>query len=43
MKGTIDASLPDAEATLLADIKEQEEHATVVDFLRNDLSIVSPK
>ncbi len=43
MKGTIDASLPDAEATLLADIKEQEEHATVVDLLRNDLSIVSRK
>jgi para-aminobenzoate synthetase component 1 len=43
MKGTIDAALPDAEATLLADIKEQEEHATVVDLLRNDLSIVSRK
>ncbi len=43
MKGTIDASLPDAETTLLADIKEQEEHATVVDLLRNDLSIVSRK
>jgi para-aminobenzoate synthetase component I len=43
MKGTIDASIPDAEATLLADIKEQEEHATVVDLLRNDLSIVANK
>ena len=43
MKGTIDASMPDAEATLLGDIKEQEEHATVVDLLRNDLSIVSKK
>lgn len=43
MKGTIDASLPDAEDVLLADIKEQEEHATVVDLLRNDLSIVSRK
>ncbi len=41
MKGTIDASLPDAKAKLLADIKEQEEHATVVDLLRNDLCIVS--
>ncbi len=41
MKGTIDASLPDAEAVLLGDIKEQEEHATVVDLLRNDLSIVA--
>ena len=43
MKGTIDASVPDAEAILLADIKEQEEHATVVDLLRNDLSIVANK
>ncbi|MDZ4749701.1 MAG: aminodeoxychorismate synthase component I [Saprospiraceae bacterium] len=43
MKGTIDAALSDAEAVLLADIKEQEEHATVVDLLRNDLSIVSRK
>ena len=43
MKGTIDASFPDAEATLLADIKEKEEHATVVDLLRNDLSIVANK
>ncbi len=43
MKGTIDASIPDAETVLLADVKEQEEHATVVDLLRNDLSIVSRK
>ncbi|MDQ3016454.1 MAG: aminodeoxychorismate synthase component I [Bacteroidota bacterium] len=43
MKGTIDASLPDAEQRLLADRKEQEEHATVVDLLRNDLSIVAEK
>lgn len=43
MKGTIDASIPNAEATLLADIKEKEEHATVVDLLRNDLSIVANK
>lgn len=43
MKGTIDASQPDAEAILLADIKEQEEHATVVDLLRNDLSIVAKR
>lgn len=41
MKGTIDASVPDAETILLNDIKEQEEHATVVDLLRNDLSIVA--
>jgi len=41
MKGTIDAAIPNAKAILLADIKEQEEHATVVDLLRNDLSIVA--
>ncbi len=41
MKGTIDGSIPNAADRLLADIKEQEEHATVVDLLRNDLSIVS--
>ncbi len=43
MKGTIDASIPDAEQKLLSDRKEQEEHATVVDLLRNDLSIVAKK
>lgn len=41
MKGTIDATLPNAEATLLADPKEQAEHATIVDLLRNDLSQVA--
>ena len=43
MKGTIDDSIPDAENILLADRKEQEEHATVVDLLRNDLSIVAER
>lgn len=43
MKGTIDASIANAEAVLLADVKEQEEHATVVDLLRNDLSMVAKK
>ena len=43
MKGTIDAATPDAENMLLSDLKEQEEHATVVDLLRNDLSIVATK
>ena len=43
MKGTIDASIPEAEKTLLEDVKEQEEHATVVDLLRNDLSMVAKK
>ncbi len=41
MKGTIDAAIPGAEQILLHDIKEKEEHATVVDLLRNDLSIVA--
>jgi para-aminobenzoate synthetase component I len=43
MKGTIDASIPDAEKMIMDDLKEQEEHATVVDLLRNDLSIVATK
>jgi len=38
MKGTIDASLPNARQTLLDDPKELAEHVTVVDLLRNDLS-----
>ena len=41
MKGTIDASLPDAEASLLNDEKEQAEHYTIVDLIRNDLSQVA--
>ena len=41
MKGTIDATIDNAGEILLSDIKEQEEHATVVDLLRNDLSIVA--
>jgi len=40
MKGTIDASLPDAEHCILNDLKESAEHATIVDLIRNDLSIV---
>lgn len=39
MKGTIDAALPDAEQQILNDPKEQAEHATIVDLIRNDLSI----
>ncbi|MDR1656289.1 MAG: aminodeoxychorismate synthase component I [Deltaproteobacteria bacterium] len=39
MKGTIDASLPDAEGRILDDFKETCEHATIVDLLRNDLSL----
>lgn len=41
MKGTIDASIENAKEVLLRDAKEVEEHATVVDLLRNDLSIVA--
>lgn len=41
MKGTIDASLPDARATIMGDAKEMAEHVTIVDLLRNDLSGVA--
>ena len=41
MKGTIDATLPNAKATILADQKEMAEHVMVVDLLRNDLAMVS--
>jgi len=41
MKGTIDASLPDAEKRLLSDEKEFFEHNTIVDLIRNDLSMIS--
>jgi len=41
MKGTIDASRPNAAHTLLHDAKEMAEHTMVVDLLRNDLSMVS--
>lgn len=41
MKGTIDASLPDAADRLLNDPKELAEHHTIVDLIRNDLSMVA--
>lgn len=41
MKGTIDASLPMAEKQLMNDPKEAAEHATIVDLIRNDLSMVA--
>ncbi len=41
MKGTMDASLPDAERKLLNSEKELAEHYTIVDLIRNDLSIVA--
>jgi para-aminobenzoate synthetase component 1 len=43
MKGTIDAALPNAAQTILADVKEAAEHATIVDLIRNDLSRVATK
>ena len=41
MKGTIDASFPNAKEKILADEKEMAEHIMIVDLLRNDISIVA--
>lgn len=41
MKGTIDATIPNAEEAILNDKKEKAEHATIVDLIRNDLSMVA--
>lgn len=41
MKGTLDASIPNAEEMLMSDEKEAAEHATIVDLIRNDLSRVA--
>src|SRR5258706_14151078 len=41
MKGTIDASIPNAEEIILEDQKELAEHVTIVDLIRNDLSTVA--
>lgn len=43
MKGTIDATLPNAAEILLNDKKEFYEHTTIVDLIRNDLSKVAEK
>ncbi len=43
MKGTIAAHVPDAERVILTDAKEAAEHATIVDLIRNDLSMVADK
>ena len=41
MKGTIDATIENARQILLDNHKEQCEHNTIVDLLRNDLSMIS--
>ncbi|HIE44916.1 MAG TPA: aminodeoxychorismate synthase component I [Flavobacteriaceae bacterium] len=41
MKGTIDALINNAKDLLLSDKKETYEHNTIVDLMRNDLSIIS--
>jgi len=41
MKGTIDASIPGAMQKILKDQKELFEHTTIVDLIRNDLSMIS--
>jgi len=41
MKGPIEATLENAEQQLLTDEKEVAEHHTIVDLIRNDLSMVA--
>lgn len=41
MKGTIDADLPNAQFEILNNEKELAEHYTIVDLIRNDLSMVA--
>ena len=43
MKGTIDATIPDAEKVIMNDNKEIAEHYTIVDLIRNDLNTVSKR
>lgn len=43
MKGTIDATLPNALEELMNNEKEAAEHATIVDLIRNDMSIIADK
>jgi len=41
MKGTIDSSIPNAKEVILNNQKELSEHVTIVDLIRNDLSLVA--
>lgn len=41
MKGTMDAGTENAEELILSDSKELAEHNTIVDLIRNDLSLVA--
>jgi para-aminobenzoate synthetase component I len=41
MKGTIDATVENAESIILNDPKELAEHYTIVDLIRNDLSMIA--
>lgn len=41
MKGTASLSKPGAERELMDNVKEAAEHATIVDLIRNDLSMVA--
>lgn len=43
MKGTIDANQEDAASRLREDPKEKAEHYTIVDLIRNDLSLVAER
>jgi len=40
MKGTIEASIPNAKEQILANEKEMAEHIMIVDLMRNDLGMV---
>lgn len=41
MKGTIDATIDNAKEIIMNDSKELAEHNTIVDLIRNDLSLVA--